>query len=105
LRPSSTRRAAAQIQEDLDELLLGEAVKVHQFSTNSHAKIIVADDGSPNSHFAVLGSCNWLSSGFQSFEASARIRDPALCAEIVDQIAEMSCSDGHWTALTSGIGN
>ncbi|OSI69636.1 hypothetical protein BSZ21_13040 [Bradyrhizobium canariense] len=100
---SSTRLAAAQMQDDLDGSLLGESVKVHQYSTNSHAKIIVADDGAPNSHFAVLGSCNWLYSGFQSFEASARIRDPKLCAEIVDQIAEMSCSDGHWTSLTSQL--
>ena len=100
---SSTRLAATQIQDDLDGSSLGDAVRVHQYSTNSHAKIIVADDGDPNSHIAVLGSCNWLYSGFQSFEASARIRDPMLCAEVVDQLAEMSCSEGHWTSLTSQL--
>jgi cardiolipin synthase len=82
---------------------LGEAIKVHQFSTNSHAKIIVADDGTPNRHFAVVGSCNWLYSGFQSFEASVKIRDPLLCAEVIDLLAELSRAgqDGHWTPLTN----
>jgi cardiolipin synthase A/B len=56
----------------------------------------------PDKHFAVVGSCNWLYSGFQSFEASVRIRDPLLCAEIIDQLSELSrAEDGHWNSLTN----
>jgi cardiolipin synthase A/B len=98
---NATRKAAARIQEELAKSSLGDAIKVHQFSTNSHAKILIADDGVPNRHFAIVGSCNWLYSGFQSFEASVRIRDPLLCADVVDQLAELSRADGHWTPLTN----
>jgi cardiolipin synthase len=98
---SATKIAAAKIQEELSQTSLGDAIKVHQFSTNSHAKIIVADEGTTGRHFAVVGSCNWLYSGFQSFEASVRLRDPHLCAEVVDQLAELSRADGHWTPLTN----
>jgi cardiolipin synthase A/B len=99
---SATRKAAARIQQDLKSSSLGEAIHVHQFSTKSHAKIIIADDGNPNKHFAVVGSCNWLYSGFQSFEASTRVRDPLLCAQIIDQLSELSrAEDGHWTSLTN----
>lgn len=98
---NATRKAAANIQEELAKTSMGDAIKVHQFSTNSHAKIVVADDGVPNRHFAIVGSCNWLYSGFQSFEASVRIRDPLLCAEVVDQLAELSRAGGHWTPLTN----
>jgi cardiolipin synthase A/B len=99
---SATRKAAARIQQELRSASLGDAIQVHQFSTRSHAKLIVADDGNPNRHFAVVGSCNWLYSGFQSFEASVRIRDRMLCAEIIDELSELSrAEDGHWTPLTN----
>jgi phosphatidylserine/phosphatidylglycerophosphate/cardiolipin synthase-like enzyme len=99
---STTRKAAARIRQDLKNTSLGDAIHIHQFSTKSHAKIIIADDGTPNRHFAVVGSCNWLYSGFQSFEASVRVRDPLLCAEVIDQLSELSrAEDGHWTALTN----
>jgi phosphatidylserine/phosphatidylglycerophosphate/cardiolipin synthase-like enzyme len=98
---SATKKAAARIKAEMVGSSLAEAIRVHQFSTNSHAKILIADDGTPDKHFAVVGSCNWLYSGFQSFEASVRLRDPSLCATVVDQLAEMSRADGHWTNLTN----
>jgi cardiolipin synthase len=80
------------------------SLRLHSFSTRSHSKIIVADDGSGDRFFAVVGSCNWLSSGFESFEASVRLRDPQLVAGVLDQLAELTCgSDGHWTELTNDI--
>ncbi len=98
---SKTRTAAARIHQELSKSSLGESIKIHQFSTNSHAKIIVADEGVPDRHFAIVGSCNWLYSGFQSFEASVKVRDPQLCADIVDQVAELSRAEGRWTPLTN----
>jgi hypothetical protein len=94
---------ATKLQLELLKSSLGESIKIHQFSTNSHAKIIVADEGVPNRHFAVVGSCNWLYSGFQSFEASVRIRDPELCACAIDQLAELSRAEGYWTPLTNQL--
>ena len=43
------------------------------------------------------GTCNWLSTDFVSFEASVRLRDPALAGEIVNHLAALSMgSRGVW---------
>jgi PLD-like domain len=42
--------------------------------------------------------------GFSSFEVSARLRDPQLVADVIDQVAELSRGgNGHWTNLTSEL--
>jgi cardiolipin synthase len=47
---------------------------------------------------------NWFYSGFQSFEASVRLRDPSIVADVLDELAELSRgSDGHWTDLTTEL--
>jgi cardiolipin synthase A/B len=44
-----------------------------------------------------VGSCNWLSSGFDSFEASIRLRDRALVGQTVRHVAALSLgSPGVW---------
>ncbi|WP_189341590.1 phospholipase D-like domain-containing protein [Mesorhizobium sp. M2A.F.Ca.ET.042.01.1.1] len=79
-------------------------LRVHPFSTTSHSKIILADDGSPEKLLAIIGSCNWLYSGFTSFEASVRLRDPKVVADVADLLAELSRGSlGHWTELTSDL--
>ncbi len=50
------------------------------------------------------GSCNWFSSQFHSFEASIHLRDPAIIADLADQIAELSKGGrGIWTELTNNL--
>lgn len=53
---------------------------------------------------ALVGSCNWLYSGFSSFEVSVRLRDNQLVADIIYQVVELSRGgNGHWTSLTSEL--
>lgn len=67
---------------------------VDPFTTRSHAKILVADCGEQSSYCAVVGSCNWFSSGFGSFEASLRVTEPAVVADVVDVIGDMVSASG-----------
>lgn len=81
-----------------------DSLRLHPFSTRSHAKILIADDGRHGEISGTLGSCNWLSSGFQTYEASVRFTDPEVVACILEQVADLSRGyDGHWTELTSNI--
>jgi cardiolipin synthase len=99
---SPTRRAISSLRDKIVAMGLDGQLRVHPFSTGSHAKIIVADTGRLDRHVAVIGSCNWLYSGFSSFECSVRLRDPSGVAGIVEQLAELSQGVGrHWTDLTN----
>jgi sugar-specific transcriptional regulator TrmB len=57
----STRAAVTRIRGEVASIGL---IQAHPFSTGSHAKILIADDGNSDRYFAVIGSCNWLASGF-----------------------------------------
>nr|WP_272931042.1 phospholipase D-like domain-containing protein [Acetobacter indonesiensis] len=77
-------------------------IRIHSFSTGSHAKILIADTGRSDRFVGVLGSCNWLSSGYHSFEASVRLRDPRILQTLINQLVELSQgSSAFWTELTS----
>jgi cardiolipin synthase A/B len=98
----ATNAIVRKLRHDVDTAGFRSSLRIHSFSTRSHAKILVADGGSPAKLFAVVGSCNWLSSGFHSLEASIRLRDPRVVAKILDQLAALTLgADGHWTELTS----
>lgn len=80
-----------------------ERITIHGFSTNSHAKIILADDGKGN-FSAVVGSCNWLSTDFAAIEASVRLDDPAIVGEIASVLCRMASGPSlSWTSLTSEL--
>ena len=49
---------------------------------------------------AALGSCNWLSTGFTSFEASVRTNDPLLVSDIMDALAQLAMTV---TGLNGGV--
>lgn len=88
-------------------LLRGEDVReritIHGFSTNSHAKLIVADDGKGN-FSAIVGSCNWLSTNFGGIEASVRFEDPTIVGELVSILCRMAAGSRlSWTPLTSDL--
>jgi len=101
------RRSTAKVVQKLRAELESEGLDrltVHPFSTGSHAKILLADDGTPDRVIALVGSCNWLYSGFTSFEVSVRLRDYQLVSDVIDQVAELSRGgNGHWTNLTSEL--
>jgi cardiolipin synthase A/B len=73
--------------------LLRDRVRIHLKSTGSHAKILIADDGSEN-FVAVVGSCNWLYSSFDRFELSVLLREPALVAQAVETFGALVAKPG-----------
>ncbi len=97
---NSTADAIAACRAMLLSDIVRERVHLHGISTESHAKLIVADNGS-GGLVAVVGSCNWLSSDFKSFEVSAYFRDPVMVAEVAGHLASMSMGPaGVWSPLT-----
>jgi hypothetical protein len=96
-----TRQLLADARAKLAAISLDNIVTIHPFSTHSHAKILVADDGQTGRDIAIVGSCNWLYSGFKSFEASVRLRDPDIVADVLDVLSDLSRGrDGLWKPLT-----
>lgn len=97
----TTAKTIVRIREQINASGMGNSIRVHPFSTRSHAKILVSDDGR-GVLSAIVGSCNWLSSNFQSYEASLRFSDPNVVAALLEQIADLTRGyDRHWTELTS----
>ncbi|RTL48475.1 MAG: hypothetical protein EKK46_15900 [Rhodocyclaceae bacterium] len=98
----TTAKTIAKVRTTIDTEGLGLSIRLHPFSTRSHAKILVCDDGKLGRLSATVGSCNWLSSGFQNYEASIRFSDPGVVGAVIEQIADLTRgSDRHWTELTS----
>ena len=103
LEDNTTREVVRSIRTMVASEQL-ESLHVHPFSTGSHSKILLADEGEPDRMYAFVGSCNWLSSPFRSFEATVRLRDPSIVADVVDQVAELSKGGrGHWSPLTKEL--
>ena len=93
---SSSRAACDALRAAISEAGRSEDIVVHPFTTGSHAKLLVADDGQ-GAWSAVIGSCNWLSADFESFDASFRMRDPVIVGEMIGHLAELSVgSNGIW---------
>jgi phosphatidylserine/phosphatidylglycerophosphate/cardiolipin synthase-like enzyme len=97
---TSSQAAASKLKAAVAAAGRDDLVTVHPFSTNSHAKIVVADNGK-NAWYALLGSCNWLASDYQSFEATLRLRDPALVGLLIRRLAGLSRGrPGLWDDLS-----
>ena len=84
----SSQFAAAKMQAEIDTVGRTGSIRVHPFSTNSHAKIVFAD--SAKGWNALVGSCNWLASDYKSFETSFRIREPKLVGQLMKKLAGLS---------------
>jgi cardiolipin synthase len=95
----SSRKSVSNLAKNRDVQNLGDSLVIHPFSTGSHAKLIVADSGRGGTYIAVVGSCNWLSSGFNSYEASVVLRDAQVVRDVVRYFSELTfahngiCSD------------
>lgn len=96
---NATRKACALINERMHKAGLSHFLRAHPFPTESHAKIVVADDGK-GGFVAALGSCNWLSTGFQAFEASLRTADPLLVSDVMEALSQTAMAV---TGLNGGI--
>lgn len=95
-----SRRAALSIQREMTGNNI-DRIRVHTTSTRSHCKILLSDQGRANDFVCYVGSCNWLSSSFQSFEASAAVKNSTLIADIFSKLAELCRSPtGHFSRLS-----
>ena len=74
-------RAMAELHKRLHAA--GACVAVHLAPVHSHAKILIADDGSDGA-VALVGSCNWLQSPFRAHELSIELRDGPAIASCLD---------------------
>jgi cardiolipin synthase len=100
---SKTADEILRCDELLESDILRERIKLHRFSTGSHAKLLFADDGK-GKMIGVVGSCNWLFSDFSSYEISAKFADPLMVGEIAGQLSTLSMgSSGHWSTLTRDL--
>lgn len=101
---SSTREAISQLRKNLSVQRLADSLIFHPNSTGSHAKLIVADAGIGGEYVAVVGSCNWLTSSFHSYEVSVVLREAAVVRSIVGCFAKLVCMhDGLWSELASEL--
>ncbi|EPK7409163.1 phospholipase D-like domain-containing protein [Klebsiella aerogenes] len=68
-------------------------VTIHDFTTNSHAKMIIADNGS-DEYFSAIGSCNWLLTGFKSTEITSCIHDHGFVFDCLTVIGKLIHTPG-----------
>ncbi|MBK5528083.1 hypothetical protein JFT86_14130 [Pseudomonas sp. TH06] len=93
----STLMALDEIRKSLELEDISESVYISSRSTGSHAKIIISDSGHDGSFVSAIGSCNWLSSPFRSFEATALIKD-ATANKYAVSIFMKLIRNLHWDA-------
>jgi cardiolipin synthase len=100
---SSSRDACDALRAAIANAGRQDDIIVHPFTTGSHAKLIVADDGNGR-WAAIVGSCNWLSVDFESFDASVRMRDPEIVGQILSHMARLAVgSDGIWNKMAGDL--
>lgn len=99
---NTTKNAVESCKQLLHNAEVSERIVIHNNSTNSHSKIIVADNGQ-GKWISVIGSCNWLSSSFDSFEVSAYLDDPQIVSKIIGTIGEMASPKFNWSELTRDL--
>jgi hypothetical protein len=95
----SSQRSISILREDPKIQKWGDSFVLHPFSTGSHSKLLIAD--TDRGRFtACIGSCNWLSSSFKSFEASVILRDPDIVSDVLKFVCSLAMlHDGIWTNL------
>lgn len=89
-RQQSSRQAAASLQTHPIVRSLPDALRIHTASTHSHAKVLIADVGARGRYVAVVGSCNWLASGYVSVEASVLLRTPGIVSDVLCRVAQLA---------------
>ncbi|WP_210325388.1 phospholipase D-like domain-containing protein, partial [Mesorhizobium silamurunense] len=93
---NSSQNAIEFLKKELAGTGKRDLIRIHPFSTASHAKFLVADDRT-NGWVGLLGSCNWMASSFESFDASVRLRDYKLLGELTNCLSIMAHSRlGVW---------
>lgn len=87
---NDTRNAAIALRDHLQAQGLSDRIRLHMTSTRSHAKLILADTGDLGAFTAIVGSCNWMSSDLTSFDASVRLREANIVADVAFELSELT---------------
>ena len=93
-------KIAALVRSDRD--LAGRFV-THIRTTGSHAKLILVDTAN-DGWIAGVGSCNWLSSPFQSVELTVVLRDQHAVADVMVAFQQMVGRRGLADAIANELG-
>jgi phosphatidylserine/phosphatidylglycerophosphate/cardiolipin synthase-like enzyme len=105
-RSDGTNEMSSVMEECLASLQsdeVRERITFHTATTNSHSKIIIADNGKGRL-IAYVGSCNWLSSKFRAFDVSVRLADPDIVGDLLGVLAQMAAPKGNlWPPLTRDL--
>lgn len=97
------RKVIEEYRREVASRELQRSIKIHPFSTGSHAKLLIADDGK-GSFQATIGSCNWLYSDWSSYEVSVRLSDGPIVADVMDALAQMAYeATGDWAGITTEV--
>ncbi|MGZ8271565.1 MAG: phospholipase D-like domain-containing protein [Methylophilus sp.] len=99
---NSTRDAVESCKDLLHHAEVSERIRIHNTSTDSHSKILIADNGQGR-WVCAIGSCNWLSSNFDSFEVSAYLDDPLIVSKVIATVGEMASPKFNWGELTRDL--
>src|SRR5690606_10485222 len=79
---SSTNIAIQNLISNEDILSLGEQFHIHPYSTKSHSKLIISDIENEGQFCTYIGSCNWFTSSFKSYEVSIRLRESKIVKKV-----------------------
>jgi hypothetical protein len=74
-------------------------VRIHTRTTGSHAKLVFLD--TEEGWLAAVGSCNWLSSPFQSVELSVVVRDSAVLSDVATALQRLGGRRGLADSIAS----
>jgi len=85
----ATRESLSNLIEQAQLQGLDTLINIHLEPTESHSKFIIYDR-EPGSYVALLGSCNWLNSNFNLFEASIELSNQKIVSEIISISADMA---------------
>lgn len=104
--PDGTNKMQNELElcrDMLNDSVSLERVRLHRFTTDSHAKIMFADNGS-GKMIGSIGSCNWLSSSFRSFDVSVAFSSSQIVGGIAAKLSEMAIGkSGHWSVLAGDL--
>lgn len=99
---NTTREAATKLREHVAKSGFADRVNVHVTSSRSHSKILFHDRGTPDEYVAIVGSCNWLSTSYDSVEASLRLRSNSILSDVCFELAELAKpQDGQITDFSA----
>ncbi|MBN2990470.1 hypothetical protein JWR97_02390 [Pseudomonas cedrina subsp. fulgida] len=99
---STTLKSIIEIRKILEIEKLNQSIYISSRSTGSHSKLIISDSGPEGTFATAVGSCNWLSSPFNSFEGTTLINDAAANIHITNIFIRL-ITQNHWGANTNEL--